>query len=94
MRSFVVVQSHKINPSCGLSYIDSREWIKNKNNENDKSFQHATTSALNYEEVKNYPQRISKIKSYISKYNCESINWPSEKDDWKKIWKINDWKII
>ena len=27
------------------------------------------------------PQKITKIKSFINKYNCEWITFPSEKDD-------------
>ena len=27
---------------------------------------------------------MTKIKPFISKYNWEGINYPSEKDDWKK----------
>ena len=30
------------------------------------------------------PQRITKIKSSISNYDCEGINYSSGKDDWKK----------
>ena len=30
-----------------------------------------------------------KIKPFINKYNWEGINFSSEKDDWKKIEKIN-----
>ena len=44
---------------------------------------------LNYEEIKKYPQIITKIKPFINKYNWEKINFPSEKDDWKKIEKNN-----
>ena len=38
---------------------------------------------------KKNPQRITKIKSFINEYNWEGINFPSEKDDWKKFWKNN-----
>ena len=34
-------------------------------------------------------QRITKIKPFINKYNWEGINFPTEKDDWKKIEKNN-----
>ena len=33
------------------------------------------------------PQRITKIKPFINKYNLEGINYPSEKDDWKMFEK-------
>ena len=32
---------------------------------------------------KKNPQRITKVKPFINKYNWEGINFPSEKDDWK-----------
>ena len=35
------------------------------------------------------PQRITKIKPFINKHNWEIINYPSEKDDWKKNMKNN-----
>ena len=44
---------------------------------------------LNDEERKKDPQRITKIKHFINKYNWERINFPSEKDDWKKTDKNN-----
>ena len=33
---------------------------------------------LNYEEIKTDPQRITKIKPFITKYNWEGINHSSE----------------
>ena len=87
---------HEINPNCDGSYIDSPDWIKNKkatinpiNKKDNKCFQYAVTVALNYEEIKKDPQRITKIKPFINKYNWEGINFPSEKDDWKKFEKNN-----
>ena len=47
------------------------------------------TVALNHEEIKKDPQKITTSKSFISKYNWEGINFPSEKADWKKIEKNN-----
>ena len=35
------------------------------------------------------PQRLTKVKLFINKYNCERINFPSEKDNWKKFEKNN-----
>ena len=52
-------------------------------------FQYAATIALNLEEIKRDPQRISKLKPFMNKYNWEGINHPSEKDDWKNIDKNN-----
>ena len=32
---------------------------------------------------------MTKIKPFINEYNWEEINFPSEKDDWKKFEKNN-----
>ena len=37
--------------------------------DDNKCFQYTATVALNHEETRNHPQRISKIKSFINKYN-------------------------
>ena len=59
---------HRITFNRGGSYIDSPDWIKNKkvtinpiNKKDNKCFQYAVTVALNYEEIKKDPQRITKI---------------------------------
>ena len=86
---------HKINRNRGGSYIDPPDWIKNKKaiinpfNTKDKCFQYAVTVTLNYEEIKKDPQRIKKIKPFISKYNQERIDFISQKDDWKKFERNN-----
>ena len=87
---------HKVNLNRGGSYIDSPDWIKNKkatinpiNKKDNKCFQYAVTVALYYKEFKKDPQRIAKIKPFVNKYNWKGINFPSEKDDWKKFEKNN-----
>ena len=37
-----------------------------------------STVALNYEEIKYRPERISHIKPFINKYNWEGIIYPSK----------------
>ena len=75
----------------GGSYVDSPKWLKNKkatinpkNNDNN-CFQYALTVALNYQNVKKDPKRISKIKPFINQYNWKEIDFPSEQEDWK-VW--------
>ena len=87
---------HKINPNHGGSYIDSPDWIKNKkatinpiNKQDNKCFQYAVTVALNHEKIGKHSERITKIKSFINKYNWKETNFPSEKDDCKKFEKNN-----
>ena len=63
---------NKVSIRRGRSYIDSPEWLKNKNatinpkNNDDKCFQYALTVALNHEQIKSHPERISKIKLFIN----------------------------
>ena len=57
------------------SYIDSPDCIKNKKatinpiNKKDKCFQYAIAVALNHQEIKGHPERITKIKPFIAKHN-------------------------
>ena len=73
------------------SYIDSPKWLKSKKatinlkNEDGKCFQYALPVALNYEQIKDHPERISKIKAFIDKYNWKKIDFPSHSKDWKKF---------
>ena len=76
---------HKIIPNCG-EYIDSPDRIKNKkatinpiNEKDNKCIQYTVAIPLNHKEIKNDPQRITKIKLFMNKYNREGINVPSEK---------------
>ena len=60
---------HKISLNRGGSYIDSPDWIKNKKatinpkNKDNECFKYAITAALNYSEINNHPEKISKLKS-------------------------------
>ena len=83
---------YKINPNCGGSYVDSPDWIKTKKTainpiikKDSKCFQYAVTVVLNYEEIKEDPQRIVNIESFIEKYNWERIDFPSQRHDWNKL---------
>ena len=83
---------NKVSLSRVGSYIDSPKWLKNKkatiisqNKKDDKCFQYALTVALNYEKIKKYSQRISKIKPFIDQYNWNKIDFPSHGKDLKKF---------
>ena len=49
----------------------------------------AVTIMLNNEEIGKHSGKITKIKPFINKYIWEGINFPPEKDDWKKFEKSN-----
>ena len=80
---------------CG-SYIDSPDWRKTKkakinliNKKDNSYFQYGVTIMVNLKEIKQDQQRMTKYEPFIDKYNCAGINYPSEKDDWKKFKKNN-----
>ena len=58
------------------SYIESRTRLKSKKctfnaqNENDNNcFQYGLIVALNYDKIKNNPEKLSKIAPFIDQYN-------------------------
>ena len=81
----------KTSMNRGGSYIDSPKWLKDKKstidpkNNDDKCFQYAVTLALNLNSIDNHPERISKIKPFINKYNWKDIDFPAMSKDWKKF---------
>ena len=88
---------HKISINRGGgSYIIAQDWIKHKkatinpiNNNDNKCMQYAIIVALNYEQIGNNPERISKTKPFINMYNWKDINFPSHKEDWNTFEKNN-----
>ena len=89
--NFLYYDFNKTSMNRGGSYIDSPKWLKNKKstinpkNNDDKCFQYAVTLALNLDKIKKDPQRVSKIKPFIEKYNREDIDFPSTSKDWEKF---------
>ena len=41
--------------------------------------------ALNYQNIKKDPQRISKFNPFINQYDWKEIDFPSRQKDWKKF---------
>ena len=83
---------NKVSLSRDGSYIDSPKWLKIKtvtenpqNKKDDRCFQCAVTVALNYEQSKDHPERITKIKTFIDQYDWKEIYFPSQGKDWKKF---------
>ena len=89
--NYLYYNFNKISISRGGSYIDFPKWLKDKrstmnskNNDN-KCFQYVVTLALNIDKINDHPERISKIKPFIEKYNRKDIDFPSTSKDWKKF---------
>ena len=89
--NYLYYNFNKISISRGGSYIDSPRWLKdkkstvNQKNNDNKCFQYAVTLALNIDKINDHPERISKIKPFIEKYNWKDIDFPSTSKDWKKF---------
>ena len=94
--NFLYYDFNKTSINRGGSYIDSPKWLKDKKstinpkNNDDKCFQYAVTLALNLNNIDNHPERVSKIKPFIEKYNWEDIDIPSTGKDWKKFESNNE----
>ena len=77
-----------------LSELNSLGWLGGKKeaiiNNNNNDFQNALDDALNYQTIEKDPQRISKLKPYINKYNWEGINFPAASKEWQKFERNND----
>ena len=52
-------------------------------------FQNALNDALDYQNIKRDPQRILKLKTYISKCNWKGIEFSAGPKEWKKIEQNN-----
>ena len=75
-----------------MSELCSLGWLRSKKEaiiNGDNCFQNALNDALNYQNIEKDPQRISKIKLYIRKYNWEEIEFPAGSKDWKKFEQNN-----
>ena len=71
----------------------SSEWLRSKKQSitnEDNCFQNALNDALDYQRIKKYPQKISKLKPCINRYNWKDIKFPSDKEDWKKLEQNNE----
>ena len=86
--NFLAIKFNHVDLIRGGAYFESPKLISNKkatiNPKNDKGddndcFMYATTVALNHQEIGRHPERISKIKPCIRKYNYSFINFPSSK---------------
>ena len=61
----------------------------NNNNNNNNNFKNALDDALIYQTIESNPQRISKLKPYINKYNWKGIEFPAGSKEWQKFEQNN-----
>ena len=55
----------------------------------DTDFEDVLDDVLDYQTIEAHPERISKLKPYINKYNWEGIEFPARPKDWKKFDRNN-----
>ena len=73
------------------TFVEFPDWIKNKKctinpqNKDNKCFQYSIIVSMYHKEIKNNPERISKIKPFINNFNWENINFPPEEEDYKTL---------
>ena len=91
------INFHKIEVKRGSSYRESPEWLKNKgatinpqNTKDNRCFLYKITIAINHQNIKHHPQRISKLIPFIPKYNWDGIDFPPGKKEWKIFEKNNE----
>ena len=76
-----------------LSEFNSSGWLRGKKEtiiSGDNDFENTLDDALNYQNIETHPERISKLKPYINKYNWEGINFPAGSKEWQKFEQNND----
>ena len=67
-----------------MSELYSLGWLRSKKEaiiNGDNDFQNALDDALNYQNTGRDPQRISKLKPSINKYNWEGLEFPAGPKD-------------
>ena len=77
--------------------LKSLRWLRGKKEaiiNNDNSFQNALNDTLNYQTTETNPERISKLKPYINRYNWEGIEFPAGPKDWKKFERNNKANVL
>ena len=78
-----------------LSELNSSWWLRGKKEaiiNGDADFEDVVDDALDYQTIEKNPERISKLKHYINKYNWEGIDFSAGPKEWIKFEKSN--KII
>ena len=50
------------------------------------------TVALNYQNTKSHPERVSNLKPFVDQYDWKQIDFPSQQKTWKKF-ELNNKRI-
>ena len=66
-------------------------WLRAKKEaiiNDDADFEDALDDILDYQTIEKNPERISKLKHYINKYNCKKKDFPTGPKEWINLKKI------
>ena len=97
--NFLDIRFNQVDLIRGGTIIAIPKWISNKkttinpenNTDGDNNcFKYVITVALNHQERGCHPERISKIKRFISRYNWKNMEFPSQRKDWETFERNND----
>ena len=75
-----------------MSELNSLGWLQGKKEaiiNGDNDFQNALDDKISYQTIEAHPEKISKWKPYINKYNWEGIKFPAGPEEWKKFERDN-----
>ena len=75
-----------------LSELNSLGWLQGKKEViiyRDNDFKNALDDALISQTTETYPERISKLKVYINKYNWEGKDFSGGSKEWQKFERSN-----
>ena len=91
-----LVQFIKIKLKRGGSYIPTPKWISvkkatinPKNTKDDYCFAYSIVASIYNNETDHNPDRITKLKPFIKKYDWNGINFPTEQKDWDRFERNN-----
>ena len=88
---YIDVDFHQLNLTRGSSYIPLPDWLARKKaiinpkNEDQECFKWAVITASRWEEINNYPERISKLKRSEADFSWSGIGFPVSVKDIKKF---------
>ena len=73
--------------------LNSSGWLRAKKEaiiNDDADFEDALDDALDYQTIEKNPERISKLKHYINKFNWKGIDFIAGPKEWIKLKKKED----
>ena len=89
------IDFHKLELTRGSSHIELLDWIATKKavinpkNEDEECFKYAVVAALHHEVISDHPERVSKLRPFVERYNWEGLEFPMALNKISKFEKRN-----